>query len=161
MAVEIIFTLILGLFIAFYLFTVMQLPNLNDTLDVLGASGFPQFIGMLGLLVLLFILINTVKEKKAVDLPLFNPGLPEGRLLLVNILLLAAYIALLNILGFALSTLLYLFIAPASFGYSKWQLLTVFSLVGAILLVGVFGSVFYVPLPRGIGVFQELSYLVY
>ena len=64
-------------------------------------------------------------------------------------------------LGFAVSTMLYLFIAPASFGYSKWSMLTVFSIAGAVVLVGVFGTVFYVPLPRGIGLFRELSYLVY
>jgi hypothetical protein len=161
MAIEVIFNVIVGLFIVFYLYQAMQLPNIDDTVDILGASGFPQIIGVLALLVLLFITINTIKEKKPVELALFNLRLPEGRLLLVNICLLASYIVLLSILGFAISTMLYLFIAPTSFGYSKWRLLTAFSVVGALVLVSVFGSVFYVPLPRGIGLFRELSYLVY
>jgi putative tricarboxylic transport membrane protein len=161
MAIEVIFNIILGLLIVFYLYEAMQLPNIDDTVDVLGASGFPQIIGVLALLVLLFITINTIRENKAVQISLFNLRLPEGRLLLVNIFFLASYIVLLSILGFAVSTMLYLFIAPTSFGYSKWRLLTFFSVVGALVLVSVFGSVFYVPLPRGIGLFRELSYLIY
>ena len=139
----------------------MQLPNIEDTVDILGASGFPQIIGVLALLVLVFISIRTVRENKAVQISMFNLRLPEGRLLLVNICLLASYIVLLSILGFAVSTLLYLFIAPTSFGYNKWRMLTVFAVVGSVVLVSIFGSVFYVPLPRGIGLFRELSYLIY
>ena len=161
MAIEVIFNIILGLLIVFYLFEAMQLPNIDNTVDILGASGFPQIIGILALLVLLVISYRVVREKKVVQISLFNVRLQEGRLLLVNIFLLAGYIALLSILGFAVSTLLYLFIAPTSFGYSKWRLLTFFSVVGSLVLVSVFGSVFYVPLPRGIGLFRELSYLVY
>ena len=161
MGVEVIFIIILGLFIAFYLYQARELPDINNTGDLLGASGFPQIIGALALLVLLLITISVVREKKAVQLPLFDLRLPEGRLLLVNVCVLAGYIVLLNVLGFAVSTLLYLFIAPSSFGYDNWKKLSVFSVVGSLLLVGVFGIVFVVPLPRGIGLFRELSYLVY
>ena len=161
MAIEIIFNIILSLFIVFYIYNAMQLPTIDNTGDILGASGFPQIIGILAMLVLLLITITAIKSKTALQLPVFNLKLPKSRMLLVNIFLLAAYIVLLNILGFAVSTLLYLFIAPTSYGYCKWKLLTVFSVVGAVVLVSVFGSVFYVPLPRGIGLFRALSYLVY
>lgn len=161
MAVEIVFSVVLGLFFVFYLIQAMQIPNVGDTSDLLGASGFPEIIGTLALLVLLLIAANAIREKKAVQLPLFDLRLPEGRVLVANVGLLAGYVALLNILGFAVSTMLYLFIAPASFGYSKWRTLTVFSVLGSALLVGVFGTVFFVPLPRGIGLFRDLSYLVY
>jgi putative tricarboxylic transport membrane protein len=82
-------------------------------------------------------------------------------MLVTNVILLAAYIALLNVLGFALSTALYLFVAAASIGYRKWGLLTLFSIVASAMLVGIFGTVFYVPLPRGIEFFRELSYFIY
>ena len=84
MAIEVIFNIILGLLIVFYLYEAMQLPNIDDTVDVLGASGFPQIIGVLALLVLLFIPINTIRENKAVQISLFNLRLPEGRLLLLK-----------------------------------------------------------------------------
>ncbi len=161
MAIEIFFNILAGLAIAFYLFKAMQFRDIENGIDVFGAGGFPQIIGFLGLIVLIVITIRTLKEKHQVNIPLFDMTLPGSRILLANILLLAAYIALLNVLGFAVSTILYLFIAPASFGYDKWVLLTVFSLLSASILVGVFGTVFYVPLPRGIGIFRELSYLVY
>ena len=161
MAAERIFNTILGLAFVFYLYQAVQLPDVDDTGDVLGASGFPLVIGLLALLVLLLITIRAVREGTGERLPLFDLRLPEGRLLLANVGLLAGYIVLLNILGFAVSTMLYLFIAPTSFGYSKWRTLTAFSVAGSVLLVGVFGTAFYVPLPRGIGLFRELSYLVY
>lgn len=161
MAIEIIFNIIVGLGIVLYLYLATQLPVTDNSADVFGAGGFPEIVGILGLIVLGFITIKTIKEKKAVHIPLFNLALPEGRMLLVNVFLLAGYIVLLNILGFAVSTLLYLFIAPASIGYRKWGLLTAFSIVSAAVLVSIFGTVFYVPLPRGIGVFRELSYLIY
>ena len=158
---EIIFSVILGLFVVLYLIAAVQLPDDPETLDTLGASGFPQIIGILALLVLLFLTFRAVREKKPVGLPLLNTAMPEGRLLLANVGLLGGYIVLLNILGFAVSTLLYLFIAPTSFGFCRWRLLAVFSLAGSVALVAMFGTVFYVPLPRGIGLFRELSYLLY
>jgi putative tricarboxylic transport membrane protein len=161
MAIEIVFNIIVGLGIVFYLYQAMQLPATENSTDVFGAGGFPEIVGILSLIVLAFITIKVIKEKNPVTIPLFDLKLPEGRMLLANILLLAAYIVLLDILGFAISTALYLFIAPASIGYQKWELLTTFSILGSALLVGIFGALFLVPLPRGIGFFRELSFLIY
>ncbi len=161
MAAEIVFNCILGLFIAVYLAKVLRLPDLEDTLDTLGASGFPQIIGVLALLLLVLLTVRALRSKSPVDLPLLDIKRAEGRLLLLNIALLAGYIILLNILGFAVSTILYMFIAASSFGYDKWTRLTLFSAIASVALVIMFGTVFYVPLPRGIGIFRELSFLVY
>ena len=161
MAIEIVFNIIVGLGIAFYLFSATQLPATDKPTDILGASGFPIIIGILGLIVLFMITMKLVKDKHSVHIPMFDLKLPEGRMLVLNVFILAAYIALLDVLGFAVSTALYLFIAAASIGYRKWGGLTLFSLVTSALLVVVFGTVFYVPLPRGIEFFRELSYLIY
>jgi hypothetical protein len=161
MAIEIVFNLIVGLGIAFYLFKATQLPPTDNPTDVLGAGGFPIIIGILGLIVLILITLKVIKDKRSVHIPMFDLKLPEGRMLVLNVIILAAYVALLDVLGFAVSTALYLFIAAASIGYRKWGLLTVFSLVTSAVLVVVFGTVFYVPLPRGIEFLRELSYLIY
>lgn len=161
MVIELLFNIILGLLIVLYLYQALQMPGFDDSLDLLGASGFPQLLGFLALMVLLAISVKKFRSKKHNDLMLLNIRSPEGILLLVNMGLIGIYILLLNILGFTVSTLLYLFIAPTTFGYTKWKLLAVFSLLGAAILVGIFGVVFYVPLPRGIGMFRELSYLIY
>ena len=82
-------------------------------------------------------------------------------LLVVIISVLGGYVGVLDFLGFAVSTALYLFAAAASIGYRKWLLLTVFSTATAAVMTGVFGALFFVPLPRGVGFLRELSYLVY
>ena len=82
-------------------------------------------------------------------------------MLLTNVFLLGGYVGVLDFLGFAVSTALYLFAAAASIGYRKWLLLTVFSTATAAVMTGVFGALFFVPLPRGVEFFRELSYLVY
>lgn len=161
MAIELIFNIIVGLCIVFYLFKATQLPPTDNPIDILGAGGFPIVIGILGLIVLTLITIKVVKEKHHIHIPMFDMRLPEGRMLVLNVIILAAYVALLDILGFAISTALYLFVAAASIGYRKWGLLTVFAVVTSAVLVVVFGTVFYVPLPRGIEFLRELSYLVY
>jgi putative tricarboxylic transport membrane protein len=161
MAIEIVFNIIIGLGIVFYLYNATQLPTTDNPADVFGAGGFPEIIGSLALAVLVLITIKVIKEKRPIDIPMFRLGRPEGRMLVTNVILLAAYIALLNVLGFALSTALYLFVAAASIGYRKWGLLTLFSIVASAMLVGIFGTVFYVPLPRGIEFFRELSYFIY
>ncbi len=161
MAIELVFNIILGLCFAFYLFTATQLPATDNPIDILGAGGFPIIIGILGLIVLAMVTLKVVKDKHHVHIPMFDLKLPEGRMLVVNVILLAAYVALLDVLGFAVSTALYLFIAAASIGYRKWGRLVVFSLLTATVLVVVFGTVFYVPLPRGVEFLRELSYLIY
>lgn len=161
MAIELVFNIILGLCFAFYLFKATQLPATDNPIDILGAGGFPIIIGVLGLVVLALVTIKVVKNKRHVHIPMFDLRLPEGRMLVINVILLAAYVALLDVLGFAVSTALYLFIAAASIGYRKWGRLVVFSLLTATVLVVVFGTVFYVPLPRGVEFFRELSYLIY
>lgn len=161
MAIELIFNIIVGLCIAFYLFTATQLPPTDNPIDLLGAGGFPIIIGILGLIVLAMITIKVVKEKRHIHIPMFDLRLPEGRMLILNVILLAAYVALLDVLGFAVSTALYLFVAAASIGYNKWGRLLVFSLLTSTVLVVVFGTVFYVPLPRGVELLRELSYLIY
>ncbi len=161
MAIEIVFNIIVGIGIAFYLFQAARLPATDNPTDVLGAGGFPIIIGVLGLIVLFIITMKVIKDKHPVHIPMFDLKLPEGRMLVINVIILAAYVVLLDILGFAVSTAFYLFIAAASIGYRKWGLLAIFSIVTSAILVGVFGTVFYVPLPRGIEFFRELSYLIY
>ena len=74
---------------------------------------------------------------------------------------LAASRSQLDIVGFILSTLVYLVACPLSIGYRKPGLLCIFSVLTTTVLVGVFGVLFYVPLPRGMEIFRELSYMIY
>lgn len=161
MAAEIVFNVLIGLGVLFYLVQAIQLPATDNPADVLGAGGFPIVIGVIALIGLVMITIHTIKEKRKVDIPMLNLRSVDGRMVFINVLVLAAYVGLLDIIGFLLATLIYLVVAPLSMGYRKPVALAVFSVVTTAVMVVVFGMVFYVPLPRGVELFRDLSYLIY
>ena len=74
---------------------------------------------------------------------------------------LIVYIALLNILGFILSTFIFAVIGVMVMGYRKKRNILAFALITTTALFLLFGKAFFVPLPRGIGFLRELSYLLY
>lgn len=161
MTIEIIFNVLIGLGVLFYLAQAVQLPATDNPADVLGAGGFPIIIGIVALIGLAMVTIRVVKEKHTVDIPMLNLRSVDGRMVFINVLVLAAYVGLLDVIGFILATLLYLVAAPLSMGYRKPLVLAIFSSVTTAVMVVVFGMVFYVPLPRGVELFRDLSYLIY
>ena len=161
MAIEIVFNILIGLGVLFYLVQAVQLPTTDNPADVLGAGGFPIVIGVIALIGLAMITIHTIKEKRKVDIPMLNLRSIDGRMVFINVLLLAAYVGLLDVTGFVLATFAYLVAAPLSMGYRKPLVIAVFASVTTAVMVVVFGIVFYVPLPRGMELFSELSYLIY
>ncbi|WP_263772225.1 tripartite tricarboxylate transporter TctB family protein [Propionivibrio soli] len=161
MAAEIVFNILIGLGVLFYLAQAIQLPATDNPADVLGAGGFPIIIGVIALIGLAMITIHTIKEKRKVDIPMLNLRSVDGRMVFINVLVLAAYVGLLDVIGFVLATLIYLVVAPLSMGYRKPAALAVFSGVTTAVMVVVFGILFYVPLPRGAELFRDLSYLIY
>lgn len=161
MAIEIVFNILIGLGVLFYLAQAIQLPATDNPTDVLGAGGFPIIIGVIAMIGLAMITIHTIKEKRKVDIPMLNLRSIDGRMVLINVVLLAAYVGLLDIIGFVLATLIYLVVAPLSMGYRKPVVLAIFASVTTVVMVVVFGIVFYVPLPRGVELFRDLSYMIY
>jgi hypothetical protein len=161
MTAELVFNVLMGIGIVLYLLNALKLPTTDNTNDVLGASGFPVILACLALIVLTIITVKVIKERHKVRIPMFELHKASGRILFLNVLLLGGYIALLDILGFALATAAYLFLCANSIGFKKLGVLTVFSVLTSALLTFLFGTIFYVPLPRGIEFLRELSYLVY
>jgi hypothetical protein len=161
MTIEIIFNILIGLGVLFYLTHAIQLPATDNPADVLGAGGFPIIIGVVALIGLAMITIHTVKEKRKGDIPMLNLRSIDGRMVFINVLLLAAYVGLLDVIGFVLATFAYVLVAPLSMGYRKPLVLAVFASVTTAAMVVIFGIVFYVPLPRGVDLFRDLSYMLY
>jgi putative tricarboxylic transport membrane protein len=158
---EMIFNIVMGMFILFYLVLAFLLKKESLTGDALGAGGFPIILGIIGLAILVLITAKIVKDKTKIPIPMLNLKSVEGKVLALNIIILAAYLLLMDIIGFALSTLLFLFGSARGLGYKKTAVLSLFSLLLTTILVATFGRLFFVPLPRGIGIFRELSYFIY
>ncbi len=147
-------------------FKQMGIIDENDNLvaneiegDVLGAYGFPIIVASLAVIFAIVIFIKGYKKAGSVkamfsfDKP--NPGM------LSTILCVGGYIALMNFVGFAVSTLLFTFFNARLMGYKNNKVLAIFSVVFTALIIFSFGNLFLVPLPRGISFFRELSYFIY
>jgi putative tricarboxylic transport membrane protein len=158
---EMIFNIVMGLFILFYLVLAFLLKKESLTGDALGAGGFPIILSVIGLALLVFVTAKVVKDKTRIPIPLLSLKSVEGKVLALNIVIFSAYLLLMDIIGFALSTLLFLFGSARGLGYKKTAVLSLFSLLLTVILVATFGKLFFVPLPRGIGIFRELSYFIY
>lgn len=159
MTIEIVFNLLIALGVIFYLTQALS-PNYGQPGGCsVGAGGFPIVIGIIALIGLAMITLHTIKEKKSRDIPMLNLRPIDGRMVFINVLVLAAYVGLLDVIGFVFATFAYLIAAPLSMKYWKPVMLAAFASITTAVMAVVFGIVFYVPLPRGVGLFRELSYL--
>lgn len=78
-------------------------------------------------------------------------------LLLGGIAITVAYVALVQRLGFALATVVYLATFIAVGGYRRWGVIAAVSTIGTLAIMFFFMRVVYVSLPLGQGVFQQVS----
>ena len=82
------------------------------------------------------------------------------RMILMGVLCVAYYWGL-SLMGFVLSTIGFMWLAMAIIGGAKKVTAILFPIVFTGLLVAVFVKVLELSLPRGIGIFHELSLLLY
>ena len=68
-----------------------------------------------------------------------------------------AYVALVQVLGFFLSTAVYLAVFLVLGGYRRWGVLAATSVLGALVLMFIFMKLVYVSLPIGSAPFSEVT----
>ncbi|MBF4692559.1 tripartite tricarboxylate transporter TctB family protein [Fusibacter ferrireducens] len=158
---EIVFNSIVALFILLYMFFAMQLGASNTEGDIFGAGGFPLVIAVLGIVVLIVITRDILKNKKKIDIPMFNLKTAGGKAVTLNVMAVSLYVVLLNFVGFIIATPIFLITSAKSMGYKEHRALAIYTILVSAVLVFVFGKIFFIPLPRGISVFRDLSYLIY
>jgi len=158
---EIVLTLGIAAFLVAAAVFAFGLPPETIDGDVLAAKGFPLVTIGIGLLLCAILVVRQIRAGKAKGEKLIDFSKPGGRAIGFSALALAAYLAVLNLLGFVLSTLLYTAAAAVVMGYRKPWKLAVFAAAATAGLVLLFGKAFFVPLPRGVGILKELSYLIH
>ncbi len=136
-----------------------KLASRNVKGDLLGEFGFPKFLFFLGIFLLCIMVGQRIFNRK--NLKAENTFQNGSFGMRSTIFMMALYIAMMNFLGFTLSTLIFVYGNARLMGYKRQLVLIVFTFVLTIFIVLVFGKVFYVPLPRGTGVLRDLSYYVY
>lgn len=161
---ELVFTSILAL-IAFGLFLrTFQFGGIVVSTDTIGPAGFPQFVLVATLVLLVLIARRNILARKASSTtaaPAAPAAKTDLRAVGSAVALLALYIAVLQYLGFVISTFLFSVVSIRNLGYRSLRNNLIFTFILTAGITLVFGRLFYVPLPRGIGILRQLSYLAY
>ena len=158
---ELIFNIFLAIFMLVYLFIASRFNVTSVSGDIFGAGGYPVTLSIIGLILLIVISMSVIKSKEKIRIPMLDLKSTDGKAVLLNVSMLTCYLILMNYIGFVFSTPLYLLGSTRFMGYKKILPLLVYTAVLSMVLVFIFGKVFFVPLPRGIGLFRELSYSIY
>ena len=83
------------------------------------------------------------------------------KVLVGSIFMVFGYVFAIQVFGFFLSCLVFLWGFTYLGGWRRKIYLSVISIVGAISITYLFVKVIYIPLPRGLGVFHDFSILIY
>lgn len=159
---SILFCFILLIIFIYFLINSINMENLRDV-DPIGASGIPTFILFILVALLIYTLIKeVVKYKKNKEKTKQNALFTKPALIIMIITVgIAIFILVLNKMGFFLSCL---FLTPLLLvllgSKSKIQIIS-FSVGIPILFTFLFGNILSIPLPKGIGIFSEISNFIY
>jgi hypothetical protein len=127
--------------------------------DPLGPAGFPIIIIVFISLLLVISLVKTIKKyrEKHTHMNITATGFKRIISLLIS---LVVFVFITNRIGFIISIFI-LFIAMFNIMGQKGKKGILLSIASSIVIISLFAVVLSVPLPRGLGIFKELSYLIY
>ncbi|GAA0342538.1 tripartite tricarboxylate transporter TctB family protein [Oceanobacillus oncorhynchi subsp. oncorhynchi] len=164
-----IFYGIVILFAIFFLSATTQIHSANTT-ATLGPKFWPLIILIMMLIFAFMGIIKTfISHKRIVNGNVTwaeDPEDPERKLFniplsLISMSSIILYALGIFFIGFILSTIIFLFVLTQVLGAKKKLLLLILSIIITGLCIALFSHVLSVPLPRGIGIFRELSFWFY
>lgn len=157
----IIFNFILLVVFSVFLKMSFDIEDLREV-DPLGAAGFPKIILILLVIFLLISLINTIKEYvKNKDANMSNISKKSIFMVVSLVILIGLFILVLDKIGFFFSILLLTPSVLLALGERKRLVLILLTVFTPIVFTILFGVTLSIPLPRGIGIFMEISRLIY
>lgn len=131
---------------AYVLIEASTFPELGGD-QVTGPEFFPSILAIILIGLSLILFLTSIGKKEDREMGFFNPIVFKTYL---TILGLFAYILILNIMGFILSTIAILFILIRFYGMKSIPKLAIVSVVATFVLYGVFHLLLSVPLPTNI-----------
>jgi hypothetical protein len=156
---ELIFNAVLGIIFLFFLVMSRQIPHQSTAADVVEASGFPMMFSAISLLLLAYSTYEFLRGKSETKtVTVTKEGLFRVS---VVVAMTIGYILTINALSFTLVTLLFVFFCVTVIGSKRYLLNAVYAVVCTLALTLIFGRVFMISLPRGIGIIRELSFILY
>jgi len=130
--------------------------------DPIGPAGFPQAIIILAVLLLVPSLYKAIRKYKESSNKERNGKLKEldpGFLALLGTIVLFALT--IGYIGFWLGAVVIISLVMFILNERKPKKLILTTLIASFAFTFVFGNILSIPLPRGIGVLEYLSYLIY
>lgn len=157
---EMVFNVAIGALLLTFLVGGTAISPETVASDLLGSSGVPMLFAGIGLVLLGFSVFEGRKTKDASKKQ--EAADPAGvKKALAVMAALLAYIIVLPYCGFAIGTTGLAYASVRIIGYRKRLKSLLFSFILTAVLVVVFGRVFFIALPRGIGLIKEISYFLY
>ncbi len=154
MADRIIFVGILVL-AGVYFWATSQIPTLEIG-DPLGPKAFPRLLGVGLLISAAMLLAEMIKERKAApetNEPEEKEDTSTYKIVAGVVVATGIYFALFEVLGYAVSTMLFLLVMTAYFNKGKWWTNVLTAVLYSFISYYMFSSLLGVNLPRGIAPF--------
>ena len=137
--------------------------NVARATDAVGPAGFPKGIILLAVVLTAFSLYRSVRAYLVIrNNRVASVGIEELNTKFLGILgSVIVFIFLNSILGFFLSSLMLITSIMFLLGNRDRLKILIVTLSAAVIFTVVFGRILSVPLPRGMGIIRNISYLIY
>ena len=122
-----------------------------------GPDLFPKIFTAFIMFFCLWLIFNEVKKRSLSEYE--RADKPQN--LWITIAFMLAYAFLLEIVGFVVLTPIWVAAYMLAIGMRRWGWLIGATIVFSAFMVVVFPRLMLIPLPRGIGIFREISFLVF
>jgi membrane-associated HD superfamily phosphohydrolase len=160
---EIVFHIALLATLGFFYNDTLSIDTTRMT-DVVGAAGFPKAIIVVAFILTVFSLYSAFRKyaDKAHQYGAKKIVIEELNLQFIGILVsIIVFIFASEIVGYVLASLLLMITIMVLLGQRQISRILTVSIVSSFVFTLIFGKLLHVPLPRGIGFIQELSFLLY
>lgn len=129
--------------------------------DPIGPAGFPRAIIYLAVILIVMSLVSNIKNYKK-NKPETKEKIKEldpGFLALLGVIVL--FVSTINFIGFWFGGIIIISTIMWILNERKLSKLVLVTLVGSLVFTFVFGKILSIPLPRGTGIFETISYYIY
>ena len=122
-----------------------------------GPDVFPKILTTIMMLLSVVLIYNAVKRGGLIEFEkVVNP-----RNLWITLAFIIAYAFLLEIFGFVVLTPIWIATYMFAIGMRRWTWLLGAAVIFSVFMIVVFPKLMLIPLPRGMGIFREISLLIY
>jgi putative tricarboxylic transport membrane protein len=151
-------------FASLYLYTIAASYKGHEIYGKLGPGFWPKFILIAMMILSLWIAVDAFRARKKSAGEKVSEAIKSagGRIRFFSaLILIIAYLILINIIGFIALTPFFLIAFMILLGEKSWLWMVILSVGMTILIILAFTQAMYVPLPRGVGIFHDFSVLFY